>query len=257
VDLALLKTVPDLAWTSLAFSGIELPPMPPEQIQRNWCGNAGVGLAVQSAEFYTLIKDTYARYADGPFSEARVLDFGCGWGRLARLLLKDLPPELIHGCDPDPNILEWCQRIPGTFRPCEPRPRTLPFEKPFDLVYAFSVFTHLGPNTHMDALDAIHRSLKPGGLFIVTVRPRAFLETREFSQLGDEPLAMLQSAYDRAEYLHRPYNLPPVDGEVTYGETVLPTGYISRHWSDRFELLSSLPYESDVYQVPLAMRRLP
>jgi SAM-dependent methyltransferase len=255
VNLALLKDLSDSAWTSLALSGIELPPMPPEEIQRNWCGNSGLGLAVQSAEFYTLVKQTYSLYSHAPFSEARILDFGCGWGRLARLFMKDLNPEQIHGCDPDGQILEWCQRIPGTFRRCDPRPLTLPFEAPFDLVYAFSVFTHLGPKTHQDALNAIHRSLKPGGLLVVTIRPRTFLEVNEFRNLCDEPIATLHASYDAAEYLHEPYNMAPVDGEVTYGETVVPIAYIDQNWADRFERLACLPYESDVYQVPVVLRR--
>ena len=255
VNRELLKDVPDILWTSLSLSGVELPPTPPEQIQRNWCGNSGVGLAAQTSEFYSLVKQAHARYASSPLADVRLLDFGCGWGRLARLFLKELSPEQIHGCDPDEQILAWCRRIPGTFRRCDPRPRTLPFDEPFDLAYAFSVFTHLGPKTHRQALEAIHGALKPGALFVATIRPRTFVEVREFQSITSRPLAELQAAYDAGEYLHEPYNWPAVDGEVTYGETVVPLQYVEAHWSDLFELLAVLPFASDPYQVPLVLRR--
>ena len=256
VSFALLQAVPDAAWASFVFSEPALPPMPPAEIQQNWCGNSGVALAVHSAGFYTVVKAAYARYGTGALGDARVLDFGCGWGRLARLFIRDVPPERLCGCDPDDRILEWCQGIPGAFRVSEAKPTTLPFEEPFDLVYAFSVFTHLGPQTHLSALAALHSSMRPGGLLIATIRPESFIDTAEFAFVtGDATRESLHTSYAAGEYLFGGYNLPKVHGEVPYGETVIPRQYIERHWADRFEVLSALPYEVDPYQIPLALRR--
>ena len=154
-DLTMFRELADLPWANLMLGATPLPALPPESVQRNWCGNSGVGLARQSADFYRLLKESYARHARKPFAESMILDFGCGWGRITRLFAKDLQPSQIFGCDPDANILEWCRDVPGTFRQSETRPQRLPFEERFDLAFAFSVFTHLGPNTHGECSECV------------------------------------------------------------------------------------------------------
>jgi SAM-dependent methyltransferase len=256
-DLTMFEPLSDLTWANLALGGVSLPALPPESLQKSWCGSAGARLAVQSAEFYRLVKDQYARYGTKPFRNSTMLDFGCGWGRLSRLFAKDLRSDQIFGCDPDAAILEWCKEIPGTFRQSEVKPRALPFDQQFDLIFAFSVFTHLGPRTHQSALHVVHSSLAGGGLLILTVRPRKFLEGRgaEFAHVDAEALEQALRNYDSGEFVYLPYNLPPVDDEVPYGEAVIPVAYVEKHWTDRFEIIENSIYESDPYQLPITLRR--
>ena len=258
VDLTAFRDLPDLAWANLMLGGTALPALPPDQLQRNWCGNAGAPLAQQSAEFYQLVKACYGRHARKPLSASRLLDFGCGWGRLTRLFAKDLPPDRIFGCDSDPAILEWCQSLPGTFRQSETKLRKLPFDERFDLIFAFSVFTHLGPKTHDAALDALHAALAADGLAILTVRPRGFIDIRgaELASLPDDTLRAFAAEYDKGNFVYHPYNLPAVDGEVPYGEAVIPLAYIKKHWAARFEIVElPRPSPSDPYQIPVVLRR--
>jgi SAM-dependent methyltransferase len=256
-DLTIFRELADLPWANLMLGATPLPALPPERLQRDWCGNSGAGLARQSADFYRLLKESYARHARKPFSASTILDFGCGWGRITRLFAKDLQPSQIFGCDSDGNILEWCQDVPGTFRQSETRLRQLPFEERFDLAFAFSVFTHLGPNTQESALNALHTSLETDGLLIATVRPRAVLEIRaaDLATLPADAIEGLLADYDSGKYVYHPYNLPAVEGEVPYGEAIIPLAYIERLWTDRFEILERLSYESDPYQLSLVMRR--
>jgi 2-polyprenyl-3-methyl-5-hydroxy-6-metoxy-1,4-benzoquinol methylase len=257
-DLTVFEALADAPWADLMLGGVTLPPLPPERLQRDWCGNAGVPLAQQSGEFYSLVKALYARYSRKPLRQSRLLDFGCGWGRLTRLFSKDLPSSQIFGCDSDSQILEWCKHIPGTFRPSETRLRQLPFDEPFDLMFAFSVFTHLGPQTHDSALTVLHDSLAPEGILVATIRPRSFLEIHggELSTLSDAVHHKLLAAYDAGEFVYHPYNLLPVDGEVPYGEAVIPRAYVHKSWTDRFEILAEPPSSpSDPYQRLVVMRR--
>jgi hypothetical protein len=256
-DLTAFEGLADAPWADLMLGAVTVPPLPPERLQRDWCGNAGLPLAQQSAEFYSRVKELYARYSRMPLHHSRLLDFGCGWGRLTRLFGKDLPPAQIFGCDSDAEILEWCRHIPGTFRQSETRLRQLPFDEPFDLAFAFSVFTHLGPQTHESALTVLHDSLATTGVIVVTVRPRAFLEIRggELSTLSDAAVEKLLAAYDAGDFVYHPYNLLPVDGEVPYGEAVIPLAYIQKSWTDRFEILAEpSPSPSDPYQRLVVMR---
>ena len=63
---------------------------------------------------------------------------------------------------------------------CEFLPEKLPYEKQsFDLVYSFSVFTHLSEVCHERSLAAIYEvSEKPEGLFVATIRPPSYLDSR-------------------------------------------------------------------------------
>ena len=240
------------------LGGVTLPPLPPDRLQRDWCGNAGAPLAQQSGDFYMLVKNLYSRYSATPLRQSRLLDFGCGWGRLTRLFAKDLPPAQIFGCDTDAQILEWCRQIPGTFSQSETRLRRLPFEGPFDLIFAFSVFTHLGLQTHHSALTTLREALAPDGIMIVTIRPRGFLEARggELSTLSAAAAQQLLADYDAGNFVYHPYNLLPVEGEIPYGETAIPPAYIQAAWTDRFEILPESPVSaSDPFQRLVVMRR--
>jgi len=204
------------------------------------------------------VKQVYARHGRHPLEDSTLLDFGCGWGRLSRLFARDLRPAQIFGCDSDPQILEWCRDLPGTFRQSPTRLGCLPFEQRFDLAFAFSVFTHLGPATHDSALTALHAALEPNGLLIVTLRPRGFLEIRasELANLSDEAVHSLLSQYDAGQFVYHPHNLLPIDGEIPYGEAMIPRAYIDKYWTARFDIVEEPPvYAFDPYQVPVVLRR--
>jgi SAM-dependent methyltransferase len=52
----------------------------------------------------------------------RVLDFGCGCGRIAAPLGASVPAAL-SGCDVNPELIAWSQaNIPGDFRVTQPAP---------------------------------------------------------------------------------------------------------------------------------------
>ena len=112
-DLTMFRELADLPWANLMLGATPLPALPPESVQRDWCGNSGAGLARQSADFYRLLKESYARHARKPFAASMILDFGCGWGRITRLFAKDLQPSQIFGCDSD---AEHSRVVPGCSR---------------------------------------------------------------------------------------------------------------------------------------------
>lgn len=103
-----------------------------------------------------------------------VLDFGAGCGRTLIPLSRQLPGSRIHGVDTDREAIEWCARnllqVDARPNPAEP---PLPFDTDsFDLIYAVSVFTHLGPDMEAAWLAELRRVLSPGGVALLTVYSR-------------------------------------------------------------------------------------
>ena len=236
-----------------------LPDWPPHQMQIDWVGNAGYPLSIQSMGFYRKIKDYYRNFGAKLLPQSRVLDFGCGWGRLTRYFAKDVPSGMLYGCDVDPKILALCRelRVPGILRQSAVRPSSLPFEEPFDLVFAFSVFTHLSEASHMESLGAIHHALSPGGILVATIRPRSFIDLRgiELKHANEKEIQRLYRAYDSGQYAFHPYQLAPVDGDIPYGDTCVPISYVQCRWNRLFELLGVGVYPEDQQQIPLVLRR--
>lgn len=107
---------------------------------------------------------------------ARVLDFGCGCGRVARHWLARGGVDLT-GTDADAAAIRWCRGhlTDGRFEANGPEP-PLPFaDGEFDLVYALSVFTHLRADLQTAWLAELGRVLRPGGLVAFSVHGTAYL----------------------------------------------------------------------------------
>lgn len=104
-----------------------------------------------------------------PFENAeRILDLGCGCGRVIRNLPALTSAELF-GCDYNPSLVKWCtDQLTGNYRVNSLNP---PLDFPqdhFDVVYLLSVFTHLRIETQRDWLKELARVVRPGGVALVT-----------------------------------------------------------------------------------------
>ncbi len=270
---ALFRDLDDDVWSLLLTQQYELyphvrallPSMPEPELQELWNGRSGLPLASQSRSFYARLRASYARHGERPLAEASVLDFGCGWGRLTRFLARDVAPGRLFGCDPVEGILDVCRanRVAATFARSELVPERLPFDEHFDLAFAFSVFTHLSERAHERSLLALHRSLRPRGILIVTIRPPAYLSWCEpmrslLDALGPDPEASLAAP----RHLFAPHAADPRhplnhgQGEMHYGESVITMAYVRDRWSSRFELLDVDVQVDDPYQVMLTLRRV-
>jgi hypothetical protein len=65
-----------------------LPDVPEPEFQGVWNGASGAALAAQSAAFYRKLTERYRQHGERSLADSRVLDFGCGWGRLTRFFLE-------------------------------------------------------------------------------------------------------------------------------------------------------------------------
>jgi SAM-dependent methyltransferase len=104
------------------------------------------------------------------FEGRRVLDFGCGAGRVLRQFLPEATSGEFWGCDLHRPAIDWLdQNLSPPFRffvnDGIPMPHS---DEHFDLVYAISVFTHITHDWSAWLLE-LHRILKPDGLLMVTL----------------------------------------------------------------------------------------
>lgn len=98
-----------------------------------------------------------------------VLDFGCGCGRVMRWWT-DLDGPRLHGTDYNPFLIDWCRRsLPfAEFSVNGLEPGLDHADGEFDLVYSYSVFTHLPPEMQRPWLDELVRVTAPGGHLLLT-----------------------------------------------------------------------------------------
>ena len=145
--------------------------------------------------------------------EDRILDAGCGYGRVAVPLTDYLTTGEYAGFDIDARAIAWCRReisgrhanfwfahadIANTYY--NPKGRIAPESFAFpcatssvDVVVATSLFTHLLPAAAARYVAEIARTLKPGG--------RALLS---FFLLDEEVRSRLAAPYVQPSFLHFP-----------------------------------------------------
>lgn len=108
-----------------------------------------------------------------------VLDLGCGCGRIARWLAPRVSANggAFHGSDINRKLIAWCAaHLPGRYFTNELAPPLNVPAASLDLVYAYSVLTHLTEASATAWLKEIRRVLKAGGLAIVTFHDETFAE---------------------------------------------------------------------------------
>lgn len=234
------------AWRWLHLEGRELCPFldrylpgltgDPEYEARV-VGLSGPSALSQGFQIYELLKELHRKHAGKPLEHAsRVLDFGCGWGRVLRFFLRDVAPEALIGIDCSERAItscletnRWCR-----FERCEVLPPTDLEAESFDFIYAFSVFSHLSEQAHRHWLAEFDRLMRPDGLLILTTFDRAFLAcTSDGSELPPEPLSLEQwfSRYDRGDFCFRRLTAIP---DPHFGDAFIPERYVRERWTNHF-----------------------
>lgn len=210
-----------------------LPAMAREEIQTQWTGASGQALLTQSLNFMRSLSAAYALHRCQSLFGKTILDFGCGYGRMLRLLYYFTDPEQIYGFDPMNRSIELCREsgILGRLAISDYLPTSLPCEDTeFDVIYCFSVFTHLSPRAAYQALSALGARIKADGLVAITIRPVEYWHYDERINGNDNAALVADHGADGLAF--RPHNREPVDGDVTYGDTTMDLSYIRRNFPE-------------------------
>jgi len=244
------------------IEGVEFPRFPCSAIQLGYNGAADEEGMLRAHAFW-LYAEGYARALGRPLGPAtRVLDIGCGWGRITRTFARDVSQANLHGVDIEPAAIETCQMlgVPAQFtltRPGSP----LPFaEGSFDIISAYSVFTHLPENVASALISEMHRVAAPGCLFVFTVEDAHFLNNLEIPGIENASerwrllssykpqLEELRARVAASEYLYLTTNDEEFRSAAVYGDAVIPRDWIEKNWSKYFSLLRFQESAAPVYQ---------
>jgi len=103
-------------------------------------------------------------------AEIELLDFACGYGRVTRHLVGSFKSLTVSDLDPD--MLDFVRHIAGAdgfLSNVDLTEVTWPVRK-FDVVFSYSLFTHLHPDIWRDWFGALFECVAPAGLMIFTTR---------------------------------------------------------------------------------------
>ena len=254
----LFKPCDDVFWFWINTEGMRrsralreiLPALPDEAVQNRFTGSAGDTTLREGFGAYKLFKEIAGNYGQPLGPSSQILDYGCGWGRTIRFFMKDVAPSNLWGIDCHNAVLEICLKTNKwcNFHLVDPFPPTnLPGES-IDLVYSYSVFSHLSENAHFRWLDEFQRILKPGGLLIATTWPRDLILRCAQIRAQKDHLPWQRglaasfldteqslAAYDRGEYCHSPVGGGDLLVPSFFGETSISRKYVMNHWTKCFQ----------------------
>jgi SAM-dependent methyltransferase len=148
-------------------------PLPPEALVRRAGYTPGGDVTSEYLAGGALNHDLVCSLlpAEWSIEGRRVLDFGCGAGKVLRHFAPAAEYAEFWGCDIDEASVAWldAHMCPPfhVFRNGELPPLQVE-ESYFDLIYAISVFTHLAATWSRWLLE-LHRVLKPGGVLVASL----------------------------------------------------------------------------------------
>ena len=173
----------------------------------------------------------------------RVLDFGCGSGRLLRYPNEFGENIELHGCEVNPKAVDWLNKNFNCRVHLIEKQYDLSFvDGQLDLIYCWSIFTHFSEEAHKLWLDAMFKKLNSDGILIVTFKTTEMIERlrhdeayRKKNRAQKIDLDLLQAAGNSGFAYFECYE-PEKSSDhgidaATFGQTYISHQYIQKNWS--------------------------
>lgn len=207
-------------------------PVVPSRQVRYACGHDDFDEFLRTgAEITTQLRLALKKHANRQLSDfPRVLDFGCGAGRIARFTVKDTS---VFGCDINAAGVEFCNRRleAGEFYRNDHLPPLRYASGTFDLVYSISVFSHLRRDVEEAWLQELARVGAPGCVYLLTIQGEWMI---------DQTLGPDADDARSAGFLYLPTHERHGDANDFpdyYESSYHTSAYVRQQWSKHFEII--------------------
>jgi len=193
--------------------------------------------------------------------EGRILDFGCAAGRMIRCFKDRAELHEVWGVDIRAEHIFWCQRYlspPFRFATTTTHPH-LPFEdNSFSMIYACSVFTHIGDLEDAWLLE-LRRVLQPNGRLFATVHDNHTIDLLMSCSPGhwphDTPLHRQVMDLESGYGITQPgFNMASVTIEPGNHQVFHDREFLRHRWGRFFKIHAFHP-EGHNYQTAVVMSK--
>jgi hypothetical protein len=209
------------------FASLEafLPIMPTDTQQKQWVGDSGTTLMKRTASLARLYELLSWKHTGKGLQNHRLLDYGCGWGRILSVMPYFASYDAIVGVDPLEESVQLCQDSGIHSDVCLITALPSEFSSRhfgnFDVVTIFSVFTHTPDWLTRDILKLCAFATNDTGVIFCTIRFADWLLVRKN--------VWPQSVIDRMhlEFLETGYSFVDFGGtgigldHSLYGDTII------------------------------------
>lgn len=216
----------------LAAHGLSVAPPPDMRHRHHGVPDLDSYLAV-GRQVFEHLQQGIALADVAVMADTKVLDFGCGSGRVLLWWAQRQPRPRLYGTDIDAAAVAWvAANLPvatnvNGFKP------PLPYaDGELDVVYAISVLTHLDEAAQDRWLAEVRRVLRPGGAALLTVHSdasNARLSAKDQATLAASGFLFLNN-----------YTMAMDVFGSGYRNTYHSRGYVERHWSRYFDIVGRI-----------------
>lgn len=187
----------------------------------------------------------------------RVLDFACGFGRVARHLRVAFPDAELVCADVWPEAVEFTRRFADRTLRVDPEgSNRAELGTGYGLIWCGSLITHLPEDRARAVVGFFADALAPGGVAVFTTHGR-FVRDRMASgsfRYGVEDPAPIVAGFDAGHHAFAPY-----PGQRSYGASATPLPAVLGWIRDRTDLTVRLASERawDDHQDAVAFQKRP
>ena len=229
--------------TEFATTGNKELPIPPKDVWQGYA--ASPELFLEGARNDTKAMRDILDQSDFPIQAGyRILDLGCGAGRMIRMFVDIAETCEIWGVDITSEYIIWCQQHlspPFHFATTTTFPH-LPFEdRYFDFIYCGSVFTHIADLADAWLLE-LRRVTRPNGRIYITLHDNNTIKMlREQAKRWPILSELVQEFVRKTDLTGRKFSMFAMNRGPNSAQVFYDIDYVRQHWGRLFRILSVTP----------------